>query len=83
MPPISVLEPSLWIFLDEQHPDADKLILDPSYKVTHKVDVAEFYNATKEISENPRKLNDVLLNYGVGIGALLFLMFLVLMWLGA
>ena len=83
MPPISVMEPSLWVFLDEQYPDADKLILDPSYEVVHKVDVAEFYAATKEISENPKRLYDVLLNYGVGIGAVLFLMFLLLMWLGA
>ncbi len=83
MPPLAVMEPSLWVFLDAQQLEADKLILDPKYKVENKVNVAEFYAATKEITENPRRLNDVLLNYGVGIGAILFLIFLLLKWLGA
>lgn len=83
MPPISVTEPSLWVYLDEQYPEADKLILEPGYEVKHKADVADFYNSANEISEDPKRLNDLLLNLGAGLGAILFSLFLLLKWLGA
>jgi len=81
--PFLMTEPSLWVFIDEQHSEADKLVLDPGYEVVHKVDVADFYHSTSEISEDPKRLNDALLNLGVGIGAILFLVYLLLKWLGA
>ena len=81
--PFAMTEPSLWVYIEEQHSDADKLILDPSYEVIHKVDVANFYNATSEITKDPKKLNEALLNLGVAFGAILFVVFLLLKWLGA
>ena len=83
MPPVSVMEPSLWVYLEEQYSEADKLILDPDYEVKHKVDVENFYRSTREISEDPKMLNQALLNLGVGLAAILFLAFLLLKWLGA
>jgi hypothetical protein len=65
--PFLITEPSLWVYLDEQESDAEKLILDPSYEVANKIDVEEFYRLTKDVSENPKKLHDTLLNWTVGL----------------
>lgn len=73
--PFLMTEPSLWIYLDEQQLDAEKLILDSNYEVKNKVDVDEFYRATKEVSENPKRLNDLLLNWVVGLGVFLLVLF--------
>ena len=81
--PFIMTEPSLWVYADEQVDEAEKLILDPDYEVANKLDVDDFYKATKEIRENPSNLNDALLNLGVGFGAILFVCFLLIMWLSA
>ena len=76
-------EPSLWVYLDEQLIEAEKVILDPNHEVENKIDVNEFYSATREVSENPKQLNDALLNWSVGFGAILFVLFLIITWLDA
>ena len=81
--PFLMTEPSLWVYVEAQHSEAEKLILDPDYQVEHQVDVEEFYAATSDVSEDPKSLNDALLNLAVGMGAILFVVFLVLKWLGA
>ena len=81
--PFLMTEPSLWVFLDEQQIDAEKLILDPNYEVENKIDVNEFYSVTKEVSENPKQLNDTLLNWVVGFGLILVALFSIITWLDA
>jgi hypothetical protein len=81
--PFLMTEPSLWVYLDEQLIEAEKVILDPNHEVEGKIDVDEFYSVTKEVSENPNQLNDALLNWGVGFGAILFVVFLIITWLDA
>ena len=70
-------EPTLWVYLDEQYFEAEKLILDPNYEVENKVDVNEFYSVTREVSENPKQLNDALLNWVVGFGVVLIAVLLI------
>jgi len=81
--PFLMTEPSLWVYLDDQYSDAEKLILDPNYHVENKIDIENFYSATNEISQDPKNLNDALLNLGVGMGAILFVLYLFLKWIGA
>lgn len=81
--PFLMTEPSLWVYLDEQLIEAEKVILDPNHEAEGKIDVDEFYSVTKEASENPNKLNDALLNWVVGIGAMLFVLFSIITWLDA
>ncbi|MEM1176132.1 MAG: DUF2007 domain-containing protein [Pseudomonadota bacterium] len=68
--PFAMTEPSLWVYIDEQEDEAEKLILDPDYDVQGGIDVDEFYRLTKDVSENPKKLYESLLNLGIGIGLL-------------
>ena len=79
--PFLMTEPSLWVYLDEQHSDAEKLVLDPDYEVGNSIDVDEFYLATREVAEETGPLNDALLNLGAGVAAVLFVLFLLIMWL--
>ena len=81
--PFLMTEPSLWVYLDEQYADAEKLILDPNHEVKNKVDVEEFYDVASEVSENPRPLNNMLLNYGVGLVAILLAVIILTTWFGA
>ena len=69
--PFLMTEPSLWVYLDEQWPEAEKLILDPDYEVQGGVDVEEFYHLTSDIAENPRAFYETLLP--CAIGAIIFL----------
>ncbi len=74
--PFLMTEPSLWVYLDEQGAEAEKLILDPTYEVENKVDVDEFYRLTSEVSENPKQLYNTLLNWVVGFGVVLIALIL-------
>ena len=81
--PFLMTEPSLWVYLDEQQIEAEKLILDPNYEVENKIDVNEFYSVTREVSENPKQLYNALLNWVVGLGVILLVLFSIIMWLDA
>lgn len=81
--PFLLTEPSLWVYLDEQYIDAEKLILDPNHEVENRIDVNEFYSVTREVSENPKKMYDALLNWVVGFGVLLFVLVALIAWLDA
>ena len=81
--PFLMTEPGLWVYLDDQLDEAEALILDPDYQVKHGIDMNEFENARREISGNPRHLNEALIQLGVGISAVLFVLFLLIMWLRA
>ena len=81
--PFLMTEPSLWVYLDDQLNEAEALILDPNYQVKNGIDMNEFHSATREISADPKHLNEALLNLGVGFAAILFVLFLLIMWLSA
>ena len=81
--PFLMTEPGLWVYLDDQLDEAEALILDPDYQVKHGIDMNEFENSRREISANPRHLNEALIKLGVGISAALLVFFLLIMWLGA
>ena len=81
--PFLMTEPSLWVFLDEQQVEAEKLILDPHYEVENRIDVNEFYSVTREVSENPKQLYDALLNWVFSLGVILFVLFSIIVWLDA
>ncbi len=65
--PFPMTEPTLWIYVDEQEEEAEKLILDPDYEVQHGIDVEEFYRMTSEVADNPKQLVDTMLNWGMVI----------------
>ena len=81
--PFLMTEPSLWVYLDDQLNEAEALILDPNYQVKNGIDMNEFHSATREISGDPKHLNEALLNLGVGFAAIFFVWFLLIMWLSA
>jgi hypothetical protein len=81
--PFLMTEPSLWVYLDDQLDEAEALILDPDYEVENGIDMNEFHNATREISSNPKQLNEALINLAVRFSAILFVLFLLIMWLRA
>ena len=74
--PYLMTEPSLWVYLDDQEAEAERLILDPSYEVENKVDVDEFYRLTSEVSENPKQLYNTLLNWAFGLGVVMIALIL-------
>ena len=74
--PFLLTEPSLWVYVDEQWAEAEKLILDPTYEVESKIDVDEFYRLTKEVSENPKQLYDTLLNWAIGFALVMIALIL-------
>ena len=80
--PFLMTEPSLWVYLDEQGEEAEKLILDPTYEVENKIDVAEFYRLTEDVAENPKQTYDMLLNWAVGIGVVMIALILLPKLLG-
>ena len=81
--PFLLTEPSLWVYLDEQQIEAERLILDPNYEVEYKIDVNEFYSVTREISENPKQLYNALLNWVVGLGVIFLVLFSIIAWFDA
>lgn len=74
--PLAMAEPSLWVYLDDQEIEAQKLILDESYEVENKIDVDEFYRVTKEVSQNPKELYNTLLNWAFGFCLVLIVLIL-------
>ena len=80
--PFLLTELSLWVYLDEQWAEAEKLILDPTYEVENKIDVAEFYHLTEDVAENPKQTYDMLLNWTIGIGLVMIALILLLKLLG-
>ena len=66
--PFLMSEPTLWVYVDEQAAEAEKLILDPDYEVQNKIDVQEFYELTNDAAEDPKRLYDTMLNWLVLAG---------------
>ena len=76
--PFILTEPSLWVYFDEQVNEAIKLIDNPEYEVSTKVDIAEFYNKKNKSNPNNALIHLVLTLCGVIAG--LFFIIKVLEW---
>lgn len=82
--PFIMTEPGLWIYIDDQYDEARILVHNPDYEVIHKVDMDEFNELARNVTENPSNLNAVLINLGFTMGlVLLGMLFLikVLQWM--
>ena len=61
IPPILMSQAGLWVYIDEQHYDANQLLLNTSHIVTTAVDVDEFYQSQPSKDEMHTLLNDSLI----------------------
>lgn len=78
--PRVLLEPGLWVYIDEQQGEAKRLIDNPDYEVRNPVDVENFHAMADGIRTDPAHLNRALLHMAgimlavmalLGIGILL------------
>lgn len=74
--PFLMTEPSLWVYIDEQAEEAEKLMLDPDYEVQHKVDVDEFYRIATDAGDSAEQVNNTLINWAVGFSLLMIALIL-------
>lgn len=81
--PVFLLEPTLWVYLDEQFDDAIKLIDNPSHQVTTGIDIEEFYSINASPEEKNKMLNQALIDLGLFLVFIMFLMFLFIKVLNA
>lgn len=82
--PFIMTEPGLWIYIDDQYDEARILVHNPDYEVIHKVDMDEFKELARNVTENPSNLNAVLINLGFTMGLVLLGMLVlikVLQWM--
>jgi hypothetical protein len=82
--PFLMMEPSLWVYLDEQRDEALRLIEDPDYEVVNKADMVEFYKIADTITDKPESLNTALVYLGATMAVVLlglFVLVQVLEWL--
>jgi len=71
-----LLEPTLWVYLDEQFDDAVKLMMNPEHYVRKKVNVHEFYTSQPTEHEQNKLLNEALVHLGLFMGVIMLGMFL-------
>lgn len=84
--PFLMPKPALWIFLDEQYDEALKLVNDPDYEVSGRVDVDQFYELAHQPAREAESTSSVLLGlffYGALVIAALIAIIKVLRWLQA
>lgn len=74
--PAFLLEPTLWVYLDEQFEDAVKLIDDPNHEVTTGIDVEDFYTREVTPDEQSKALNQVLVDFGLSAAFIALVMFI-------
>ena len=60
IPPFAMTQAGLWVYLDEQHHDAEQLVLNPSHVVDNKIDVEAFYAQQPTKEEQQHHLNNAL-----------------------
>ena len=74
--PAFLLEPTLWVYLDEQFEDAVQLINNPDYQVTSAIDVEEFYSREASPEHNESELNKALMDLALFTVFIMVVMFL-------
>lgn len=83
--PFMMTAPSLWVYLDHQADEAKILVSDPDYVVINKVDIDEFYEIARKVSDDPKFLNTALIHFGIVMSLILLGMCILLgvfQWLG-
>ena len=82
--PISVFQPTLWIYIDEQFDDAVQLIENPAHIVTSGIDMEAFYNDQPNELEQHDNLNAALIHLALFVGLIMLAIFVfikILNWL--
>ncbi len=76
--PRVLLEPTLWIYIDDQFEDALKLIDNPDHVVTTGIDMDLFYESALSESEQKNALNEGLKHIAIYTGAVMLGMYVVI-----
>ncbi|MGD2118644.1 MAG: hypothetical protein PVG66_09805 [Chromatiales bacterium] len=81
--PALLLEPTLWVYLDEQFDDAVHLISNPDHRVTTGIDVEAFYAAQGSEEDATNATNTALREIALVVILVLGLMLLLIQILNA
>jgi hypothetical protein len=73
--PAFLLQPTLWVYLDEQFEDAVGLMDNPNHQVKLKVDMEEFYALQPSEQQQAQDLNAALLHLLLIVGAIMLGMY--------
>ncbi len=76
--PISVFQPTLWIYIDEQFDDAVQLIEDPAHIVKSGIDMEAFYDEQPNELEQHNNLNAALIHLALFVGLIMVGMFIII-----
>ncbi len=76
--PTSLVDPTLWIYLNEQFEDALKLIKNPNHMVATRVDIKQFYSSQPSEEEKSSRLNNLVASFFVYFVIGVFALFIVL-----
>lgn len=76
--PRFLLEPTLWIYIDDQLEDAVKLIDDPNHIVSTGIDIDLFYETALSETAQKKALNEGLKHIAIYIGAIIIGMFFII-----
>ncbi len=66
-----LLQPTLWVCVDEQFEDAVCLMDNPDHQVSSKIDMEEFYAMQPSAEQQARDLNAALLHLLLIVGAVM------------
>lgn len=76
--PRVLLEPTLWIYIDDQFEDAVRLLDDPDHIVSTGIDIEQFYENVLSETAQKRALDEGLKHIAIYIGAILFGLFIII-----
>ncbi len=69
--PFFLLQPTLWVCIDEQFRDAVQLMDNPDHVVTEKIDMEAFYELKPSVEQSTNDRNAALLHLLLFIGAIM------------
>jgi len=72
--PTFLLEPTLWVYFDEQFEDASRLIIDNEHVVTTGISIEDFYNN----QPNKKEQNSIFVNELGNLAAYVILVILIM-----
>ncbi len=76
--PIFLLQPTLWVYLDEQFEDAVELMGNPDHQVSSGIDIEEFYALQPSAEQQAQDLNAALLHLLLIVGAVMVGMYVLI-----
>jgi hypothetical protein len=80
--PTTLVDPTLWVYLNEQFEDALQLIKNPSHMVATSIDVEQFYSSQPSEEEQSSRLNNLVASFFVYFLIGLFALFIALKTFG-